>query len=307
MRVLVLVMCLLALTVAQVHGECVGDCSGDKAVTINEIVTCVNIDLGSADLSICPACSSNGMTVAITDLIAAVNNALNGCVGGSTPRPTSTAGVATPTPTIAVDQFIDNGDGTITDANTDLIWEKKDEGGGLHDVNAYYAWAGHCSDNNLDCQPDADSLNTCDAATGGAEGCARCTGNATCILPPGEETTIWGWLNQLNAENFAGHSDWRIPTVGRDGGRVELETIIDPSAPGCGVFAPPCVPPAFETSCTMGCTVMSCSCTLSTGYMSATTLAADPTREWTVGFGGGGVGTLTKQRDDLVRAVRGGL
>jgi Protein of unknown function (DUF1566) len=306
MRILALVMCLLTLTVAQVHGECVGDCSGDKVVTINEIVTCVNIDFGSADLSICPACSS---TVAITDLIAAVNNALNGCVGGPTPRPTSTAGVATPTPTIAVDQFIDDGDGTITDANTGLIWEKKDEGGGLHDVNTSPAWAGRCSDTSADCQPDAASASTCSAATGGAEGCTQCSTTATCNLA-GKTETIWGWLNQLNAADFAGHSDWRIPTVGKDGGRAELETLLDPSAPGCavnGAFGPPCVPPAFETSCTKGCTVINCSCTLATGYQSATTVADSPDRMYNVGFGGGGVINLGKQRGDLVRAVRGGL
>ena len=43
-----------------------------------------------------------------------------------------------------------------------------------------------------------------------------CGGTASCNTIIGS-TTIWDWLNQLNAASFAAHSDWRIPTVGRDG------------------------------------------------------------------------------------------
>ena len=25
-------------------------------------------------------------------------------------------------------------------------------------------------------------------------------------------TTVWDWLNQVNASNFAGHNDWRLPS-----------------------------------------------------------------------------------------------
>jgi hypothetical protein len=58
---------------------CPGDCNGDHTVSIGELVTCVNIDLGSIALSACPVCSSNGQAVGISDLVAAVNRALNGC------------------------------------------------------------------------------------------------------------------------------------------------------------------------------------------------------------------------------------
>jgi hypothetical protein len=59
---------------------CVGDCSGDGEVAINEIITCVNIALGSAQLSTCTSCDANGDgEVAINELILAVNSALNGC------------------------------------------------------------------------------------------------------------------------------------------------------------------------------------------------------------------------------------
>jgi hypothetical protein len=37
--------------------------------------------------------------------------------------------------------YTDNGDGTITDKNTRLTWEKKDQAGGLHDYNATFDWS----------------------------------------------------------------------------------------------------------------------------------------------------------------------
>ena len=60
--------------------DCVGDCNGEGAVTINEIIVCVNIALGGADPSACPQCDPSGNgSVEINELIAAVNNALSGC------------------------------------------------------------------------------------------------------------------------------------------------------------------------------------------------------------------------------------
>jgi hypothetical protein len=41
-------------------------------------------------------------------------------------------------------KYRDNGDGTVTDENTNLMWEKKDQaGGGLHNWNNTYPWEGH--------------------------------------------------------------------------------------------------------------------------------------------------------------------
>ena len=59
---------------------CVGDCSGDGQVLVNELITGVNIALGNQPVSTCPAFDADhsGM-VEINELIAAVNNALNGC------------------------------------------------------------------------------------------------------------------------------------------------------------------------------------------------------------------------------------
>ncbi len=59
---------------------CVGDCDGSGDVQINEIITCVNIALGTAAVSTCSACDSNhDGQVEINEIIQAVNDALNGC------------------------------------------------------------------------------------------------------------------------------------------------------------------------------------------------------------------------------------
>src|SRR4029434_2147304 len=38
--------------------------------------------------------------------------------------------------------YTDNGDGTITDNNTGLMWEKQSQDGSIHDVNNTYSWEG---------------------------------------------------------------------------------------------------------------------------------------------------------------------
>jgi hypothetical protein len=59
---------------------CVGDCDGDGEVSVAELITGVNITLGTESLEICPAFDPDGDgTVTITDLVTAVNNALLGC------------------------------------------------------------------------------------------------------------------------------------------------------------------------------------------------------------------------------------
>jgi Tol biopolymer transport system component len=65
------------VTISVLSSSCTGHCNGDQQVTIDELLTAVNIALGSSAPSACPAYDSNA--VAITDLMTAVNNALNGC------------------------------------------------------------------------------------------------------------------------------------------------------------------------------------------------------------------------------------
>lgn len=63
-----------------VQSSCVGDCDGGGRVTVNEIVTMVNIALGNRPLSACmPADADGSGTVKINEIIAAVNKALSGC------------------------------------------------------------------------------------------------------------------------------------------------------------------------------------------------------------------------------------
>jgi len=59
---------------------CAGDCNGDAAVAINELLTCVNIALGTLAPDACAACEPYRDTeVTITSILRAINNALFGC------------------------------------------------------------------------------------------------------------------------------------------------------------------------------------------------------------------------------------
>jgi hypothetical protein len=63
---------------------CVGDCHGDGHVTVDDLLTVVNIDLGDAPFSSCPAGDSDGDNkITVNDIVVAVNNARTGCPGGS--------------------------------------------------------------------------------------------------------------------------------------------------------------------------------------------------------------------------------
>lgn len=77
----------------------------------------------------------------------------------------------------------------ILDTQTRLMWEKKTATGtgGLHDVSSTFNWC---------------------AATGNSDASTNCLGN------------LDSWIGDVNAENFAGFSDWRVPTV------TELQSIL---------------------------------------------------------------------------------
>lgn len=70
---------LVGLCAATAEAQIVGDCNADGCVTIDELVTCVNIDLDRAPLSHCPSLACGGPLPQVFCTIRAVNAALHGC------------------------------------------------------------------------------------------------------------------------------------------------------------------------------------------------------------------------------------
>ncbi len=110
-------------------------------------------------------------------------------------------------------RFVDNGDGTVTDHQTGLMWEQKDDAGGIHDKDDQYSW----SIDGFSQAPDGSAFTSFLATL---NGCESLDGSAV-------------------SGGFAGHCDWRLPTI------AELRTIFDLSAPGCGVGVSPCIDAIF--------------------------------------------------------------
>lgn len=204
-------------------------------------------------------------------------------------------------------RFIDNADGTISDNETGLMWQKKvkldstPEGANLQDADNYYRWSGTCSVGGAYCQPNAASVAACLASVqGDPYGCSQCV-SGTCTVNGGLGITAWQWLVALNTAAYAGHSDWRLPT------KAELSSLIDE---GQVTFTPPLIDAAFNgASCGSACTDVTsaaCSCTKSNSYWSASTYAAHSDDAWDVNFGDGAVIADVKTAFAYVRAVRGG-
>ncbi|MFI5399240.1 MAG: choice-of-anchor Q domain-containing protein [Candidatus Binatia bacterium] len=60
--------------------SCVGDCNRAGSVTVDEILTMVNIALGNSPISDClPGDANNDGQITVDEILTAVNNALNGC------------------------------------------------------------------------------------------------------------------------------------------------------------------------------------------------------------------------------------
>lgn len=61
---------------------CIGDCNHNNQVTVDEILTMVNIALGNTPVAACEAGDTNhDGQITVDEILAAVNNALNGCGG----------------------------------------------------------------------------------------------------------------------------------------------------------------------------------------------------------------------------------
>jgi hypothetical protein len=172
--------------------------------------------------------------------------------------------------------YTDNGDGTITDNNTGLMWEKKDDNnaGGIHDMDVRYAWADALGIFIPQLNNRCAANETVDCTTNGDADCSGVGG----------------------ACGFAGHRDWRLPNV------KELQSIVNYQ----NSF--PSVSAAFNTGCAASCTVLTCSCTYPANYWSSTTIAAVPGRAWYVRFEWGDIFFDGDKSINLwARGVRGGL
>lgn len=211
---------------------------------------------------------------------------------------TSTSSTSTSTTTLVSGAcLVDFGDGTIHDTCSGLQWEKKSADPGLQNVDTLYSWAGCCDVNcTVLCQPNAAAAATCAALSdGGTEGCSTCA-VGTCNVDSdmaGVPTTVWDWIDQLNAASFAGHNDWRLPSQAGSnvvGDAKELETIVDMTATQCG-FGSPCIDALFGP-------------TAVDSYFSATTISSSVGMAWSVDFGVGNVGSGSKQFGFFARAVR---
>jgi hypothetical protein len=184
-------------------------------------------------------------------------------------------------------RFTDNGDGTVRDNLTALVWEKKTGtvfGNGVdcstttcvdsHAVNNLYQWC-------LDANHDA----TCDNAGGGPA-----DGNAF--------TDFLAELNDSVSACFAGQCDWRLPTL------TELQTILlnrECTPSGCSCDPPPsnpCIDP------TLGPTQNALA---ANGYWSATSWVVNASNAWNAPFDNSQVYTQAKTSPAFVRAARGGL
>jgi hypothetical protein len=115
---------------------------------------------------------------------------------------------------------------------------------------------------------------------------------------------LYSWVNafavKIAALNtppcFAGFCDWRLPN------RFELETLLNLGT------ASPAISTPFNTSCTPGCTIETCSCTVPSFHWSSSTyvVSGQTQTAWGVYFSDGYLGQLPKTNTYYVRAVRGG-
>jgi Protein of unknown function (DUF1566) len=168
--------------------------------------------------------------------------------------------------------YTNNGDGTATDNNTLLMWEVKDNNGGMHDVDNLYTWTVNLS---LGTEPNGTLftvfLNTLNNTCDGDETTA-CTSNADCT----------GIGNGLCGH--ASFRDWRIPHV------KELQSIVDYGQNN------PAIDPTFPGLTAVG-----------EPFWSSTTLhQGSPTFAWHVSFSLGSVNASFKNVPLYARAVRGG-
>src|ERR1700722_2625241 len=217
--------------------------SGGLPLCLKDLSTCQSSDqMCNSSLSICDSdlSTSNSNLSICTSSLSTCNSNLSSCEASDQKFPaTGEQGDIYPAPADdgalqkgARLSYTANGDGTITDNNTKLMWEAKEGCDGassasdLHDGDNFYQWAGQCSPGGALCETNAD-----------------CTSPQTCKITDGQGTgyTIFAWVAALNQAKFAGYGDWRIPNV------RELQSIVDYE------FVDPAIDFAFTLGGTGGC------------------------------------------------------
>ena len=267
---------LIVFAAQSALGQCCGDCDGDGHVKINELVTAVNRSLvGCADDGVCDAsvatCAAQ-LTACQGDL--ANCRAQSGCHAFPASGQTTAYGPGSDGDVRAgaALSYTDNGDGTITDNNTGLMWEKKDDSGGIHGQDNTYTWGMTA---------------------------APYTMNGTMV------TEFLAALNRPPC--FANHCDWRIPNVRELQSIVDYEVAFPgPVVDAAFHNAAGCLGCTDVTRASCSCTHSN-----SGGgqdyYWSSTTTRTDQQGAWTTEFSFGTVGNNLKSDTLYVRAVRGGL
>jgi hypothetical protein len=113
--------------------QCCGDCNGDGQVTIDELLKSVDRALsGCHDDGICS--QSGGQRLPATGQTTCwdADGIVIACNGTGQDGELQAGGALA---------YVDNGDGTISDLNTHLMWEKKSDDGGIHDWDTVHTWA----------------------------------------------------------------------------------------------------------------------------------------------------------------------
>jgi hypothetical protein len=141
----------------------------------------------------------------------------------------------------------------VRDNVTGLIWEVKTDDGSIHDKDNKYSWYDSNQETN-----------------GGNAG------------RPGEGTDTEDFITTLNADNFGGYSDWRLPTV------KEIASIVN-----MGRYYPAMEKTFFPH-------------VMSAFYWSSTSSASNTGNAWGVYFYNGYDYSNAKDSSYFVRAVRGG-
>ncbi len=291
---------LATLVTPAASAQCCGDCSGDGMVSINELIRAVGNAQQGCDSGPCCGDCDGDREVTINELVTAVNRALGGCPAGATATPSdtpTTTGTATPsdTPTATPSatstptpvRAVDNGDGTVTDLSTGLIWEKKVGGDGVpdgsnpRDADNRYPWHGRCRNSQSFCR-DATECDPDEACQAGDQ--------------QGTRLTIFMFRQQQNDAAYAGYDDWRVPNLD------ELRSLRD-------LDEQPAIDPGFHApGCSTGCLDLSdpdCNCTGIGPHWTATAEGAEPGRAWRIDFDNGAVVSSNRGDDLRVRLVRG--